>query len=115
MEAETADNANGSVLMLGIVSLVAGAATGFVGALFRLCLERVDQFRDAFIAWATGVGAIGIVVVVAACAVAAGVAAWLVRRFSPHAAGKGRACRSDRASRICPENYSVATGAIAAC
>ena len=89
MEAETADNANGSVLMLGIVSLVAGAATGFVGALFRLCLERVDQFRDAFIAWATGVGAIGIVVVVAACAVAAGVAAWLVRRFSPHAAGSG--------------------------
>jgi CIC family chloride channel protein len=89
MEAETADNANGSVLLLGIVSLVAGAATGLVGALFRLCLERADHFRDVLIAWATSVGAIGIVIVVAACAVAAGVAAWLVRRFSPHAAGSG--------------------------
>src|SRR6185436_15683282 len=91
MEAETADNDidNGSVLMLGIVSLVAGAATGIVGALFRLCLERADQFRDALVSWANGVGAMGIVVVVAACAASAGVAAWLVRRFSPHAAGSG--------------------------
>src|SRR6188768_455758 len=89
MEAETADNANGSILMLGIVSLVAGAATGLVGALFRLCLERADQFRDSLVSWANSVGAIGIVVVVAACAASAGVAAWLVRRFSPHAAGSG--------------------------
>jgi CIC family chloride channel protein len=89
MEAETPDNGRGGVLMLGIVSLIAGAATGLVGALFRLCLERGDQFRDAVVAWAMGVGSIGIAIVVVVCAVAAGVAAWLVRCFSPQAAGSG--------------------------
>jgi CIC family chloride channel protein len=52
-------------------------------------LERADHLRDLFVDWAAGIGAVGFAPVVVACAVAASVAAWLVRRFSPHAAGSG--------------------------
>ncbi len=89
MDNETADNDHDGILILGLVSLAAGAATGFVGALFRLCLDRADHARDAIVARATDLGPVGYAVVVAACAAAATVAAWLVRRFSPHAAGSG--------------------------
>src|SRR5262245_37052941 len=89
MDAEVIDDERGGVLTLAAVSLVAGAATGLVGALFRICLERANEFRDVFVRWAAGVGVVGFALVVVVCAVAAAVAAWLVRRFSPHAAGSG--------------------------
>jgi CIC family chloride channel protein len=65
-----------------------GAATGLVCALFRLCLQEADRLRDLAIAWAHGQALIGFLLVVlsgAACALAA----WLVRRFAPHASGSG--------------------------
>jgi CIC family chloride channel protein len=79
----------GNLLTLAVASLVAGAVAGLAGALFRLCLDRANQLREAIISWAVGCGAVGYVVVVVACAAAAAGAAWLVRRFSPHAAGSG--------------------------
>src|SRR5262249_35709150 len=65
------------------------AASGFVGALFRLTLEEADHGRNALIAWAHGADLGGLALVIMSCAIAAGVAAWLVRRFSPHASGSG--------------------------
>jgi CIC family chloride channel protein len=77
------------LLALGLLSLVCGAAAGLVGAGFRLALEQADHLRNGLIRWAHGEGAPGVVAVGAACAAAAAVAAWLVRRFSPFASGSG--------------------------
>ncbi len=79
----------GSLLALAALALVAGALAGLVGAIFRLSLGAADRLRDALIAWAHGGGAIGFLFVVAACASATALAAWLVLRFSPQAAGSG--------------------------
>src|SRR5262245_16114147 len=78
-----------SPLVLALLALVVGAAAGLVGAIFRLTLEQADRLRDALIAWAQGKKIAGFLFVVATCAAAALIAAWLVRRFSPHASGSG--------------------------
>jgi len=80
---------DGSLLVLALLALVVGAAAGLVGAIFRLTLEQADRLRDALIAWAQGEKIAGFLFVVATCAAAALIAAWLVRRFSPHASGSG--------------------------
>jgi chloride channel protein, CIC family len=79
----------GSLLVLGILSLLVGAASGLLGAVFRLSLAWADRRRDALVAWAHGEGALGLLLLTVTCAAATGVAAWLVRRFSPHASGSG--------------------------
>jgi CIC family chloride channel protein len=79
----------GSLLILGILSLLVGAGAGLVGACFRLSLEWADGQRDALVRWAHDKNVPGFLLVTAACAAATGVAAWLVRRFSPHASGSG--------------------------
>ena len=78
-----------SLLVLALLALVVGAAAGLVGAIFRLTLEQADRLRDALIGWAQGEKLAGFLFVVATCASAALIAAWLVRRFSPHASGSG--------------------------
>ena len=85
MESDT----RGRLLALALLSLVAGAATGLLAAVFRLALARADKLREAAIGWLQPYGAPGLLGVVFLCAAAAGVAAWLVRRFSPHATGSG--------------------------
>ena len=77
------------LLPLAILSLIVGAATGFVGAIFRLCLDKANLLRDALANWAHVSGPIGLIAVVAACAAATACAAWLVRRFAPRASGSG--------------------------
>lgn len=78
-----------SLLMLALIALVVGAATGLVGAAFRLSLAHADRARDILITWAHGHAIWGFLIVVATCAAATLAAAWLVRRFSPHASGSG--------------------------
>jgi chloride channel protein, CIC family len=86
----SADNHDeGSLSALALLALVAGAIAGIVGAIFRLSLELADQLRDALILWAHGQEAVGFLVVVGVCAGATAIAGWMVRRFSPHAAGSG--------------------------
>jgi CIC family chloride channel protein len=63
--------------------------TGLVGAVFRLSLDRADHFREVLVAWAHQWGIAGLVLVTAASAIATAVAAWMVRRLSPHASGSG--------------------------
>jgi len=76
-------------VVLVLRALVVGAAAGLVGAILRLTLEQADRLRDALIAWAQGEKLAGFLFVVGTCAAATLVAAWLVRRFSPHASGSG--------------------------
>jgi CIC family chloride channel protein len=86
--AEPADG-EGSLLFLALLAPLAGAAAGLIGALFRLALAQADRFRDALITWAHGEGLAGFLVLTATCAAATGLAAWLVRRYSPAASGSG--------------------------
>src|SRR5215510_4746956 len=79
----------GGLLGLAILSLLAGAVAGLIGAIFRLSLDQADRFRDALIAWAHGEKLAGFLLVTATCTAAAAVAAWLVRRYSPQASGSG--------------------------
>jgi len=79
----------GGLVVLGVLSLIAGAAAGLIGAIFRLTLERADVLRDQFIRWAHLRGPLGPVLIIAACAAATAFAAWLVRRISPIATGSG--------------------------
>src|SRR5580698_4934565 len=83
------DSDHGSLLVLAVLALIVGAVSGFVGALFLLLLQRADRFRDALIVWAHSKAFAGFLVVSIACAAGAAVAAWLVRRYSPHASGSG--------------------------
>ena len=80
---------HGSLLVLALLALIVGAAAGLVGAIFRLTLQQADRLRDALIAWAQGEKLAGFLIVVVTCAAAVLIAAWLVRRFSPHASGSG--------------------------
>jgi chloride channel protein, CIC family len=80
---------HGSLPMLALLALVAGAGTGLVCAGFRLALMQADHFRGALIAWAHDKKFAGFLLVTLCAAGAVAVAAWLVRRFSPYAAGSG--------------------------
>ncbi|HXC89832.1 MAG TPA: ClC family H(+)/Cl(-) exchange transporter [Stellaceae bacterium] len=81
----------GSLLALALLALVAGAGSGLVVAVFRLALAAADRWRNALLAGARqlAVPFAGFLLVVIGSAVAVGLAAWLVRRFSPYASGSG--------------------------
>jgi CIC family chloride channel protein len=85
---ESAEGGAGLVA-LALLALLVGAVSGLIGAAFRLSLEYADRSRDLLIVWAHGRGLVGFLSVTAGCAVAVAAAAWLVRRFSPHASGSG--------------------------
>jgi CIC family chloride channel protein len=79
----------GSLVILALVALFAGAASGLLGAVFRLTLEQADRFRDSVLPWAHGKEFVGLLLIIAVSAAATGLAAWLVRRYSPQASGSG--------------------------
>jgi CIC family chloride channel protein len=88
MEEDTACD-QPELLMLGALSLVVGAFAGIIGAFYRLCLDWANYYRDLVVAWGQGEGLVGFLCVAALCAAVCSLAAWLVRRFSPHASGSG--------------------------
>ena len=79
----------GSLLVLAVLALIAGAGAGFIGAIFRLALEQADRARDMLISWAHEEALTGLLLVTVGAALAVGFAAWLVRRFSPYSSGSG--------------------------
>ncbi|MDM0109784.1 ClC family H(+)/Cl(-) exchange transporter [Variovorax sp. J22R24] len=83
------DDSRAGTLVLALLSLLVGCVTGLVCAVFRLLLERADALRGDFIGWAHQQGAAGLLLVVASAAAATALAAALVSRFSPNAAGSG--------------------------
>ena len=76
-------------MVLAALSLVAGAGSGLIVAIFRLTLAWADDWRGALIARAHQQPVIGLVSVLLGCAASVALAAWLVRRFSPYASGSG--------------------------
>jgi chloride channel protein, CIC family len=101
------------LLTLAFLALIAGAATGLLGAAFRLALARADRFRDSVVARAHGETLVGFLLIVGMAAAAAALAAWLVRRFSPDAGGSGipvveaelRRNRPDAPLRLIPVKF----------
>lgn len=77
------------LMMLSVLTLLAGAVTGLVAAAFRYLLEEAGAMREVLIIMAHGHAAAGFLIVVAGTASAASAAAFLVRRFAPHASGSG--------------------------
>ena len=77
------------LLVLAVLAPIAGAASGLLGAIFRLTLEEADRLRDAVIAVGHDRGFAGFLLVCGGAAAAVALAAWLVRRFSPYASGSG--------------------------
>ena len=84
-----ADGKYGGLAALALLALGVGVASGLVSALFILALGQADRVRDAMVDWAHSQGLPGFAALALACAIAAAAAAWLVRRFSPDAAGSG--------------------------
>jgi len=80
---------HGSLLVLGLLALVAGAGAGLIGAIFRLSLEEADRFRNTLIFRIHDHERIGFLLVTAGAAATVAFAAWLVRRFAPYASGSG--------------------------
>jgi CIC family chloride channel protein len=56
---------------------------------FRLAIRRADLLRDILIAHAHGWAVPGFLLIIGAIGGAAALAAWMVQRFSPYAAGSG--------------------------
>lgn len=76
-------------LQLAILSVLVGAFSGLLGAAFRLGLQRADEVRNSVVEWAHGFGFAGFFIVLGGSALTAGVAAWMVARFSPQSSGSG--------------------------
>lgn len=83
------DTDEGNLLVLAVLASVIGLGAGLIGGLFRLSLQWADTERNALIAWAHGQSGLGFAVVVGAAATATCIAAFLVRRLVPTAAGSG--------------------------
>jgi CIC family chloride channel protein len=79
----------GSLLALALLAPLVGAASGLIGAVFRLTLMQADHWREVMIVWAHASPVLGFMLVTVTCAAAVAIAAWLVRQFSPHASGSG--------------------------
>jgi CIC family chloride channel protein len=77
------------LLPLALASLLVGIATGCVGAAFRISLDKVAELRVYLVNQAHVEGPLGLAMVIAGCAAATALAAWLVCRFAPHASGSG--------------------------
>ena len=84
-----AEAGHNSLVALAVLGLVVGAAAGTVGGIFRLSLGQADRIRDALITAAHGYRLAGFLLVLGVCGTATSLAAWLVRRYSPHASGSG--------------------------
>jgi CIC family chloride channel protein len=80
---------NAGLFALAMLSLLAGAVTGVVGAGFRIALERAEGWRDSLLQLAHSYGALGLLLAICAAAGATALAAWMVRRIAPEASGSG--------------------------
>src|SRR5262249_18550473 len=87
--ATTPVSKSGNLLVLALLSLIVGTAAGLLVAVFRLALQRADQFRDTAINWGHNARFVGFLVILGVAAFTTALAEWLVRRFSPQATGSG--------------------------
>lgn len=73
---------------MGVLAVIAGAATGLVGGAFRWCLERAGDLRTDLLHWAAAIDGPGWLVPVATTAAGAALAAAIVA-LVPRAIGSG--------------------------
>jgi CIC family chloride channel protein len=78
-----------SLFPLAILSIVGGACAGLVCGLFRVALDAADRLRLALPAMWGADPLKGLLLMVGCAAAATALSAFLVRRFSPDAAGSG--------------------------
>ena len=83
------DEEPGALTAFAFAALVVGSLTGVMAATFRIALDQASTMRQALIDWAHGNPAVGLLVVVVACASATAAAVALVHRVEPHAEGSG--------------------------
>jgi CIC family chloride channel protein len=79
----------GNLLVLAVLAMLGGLAAGLLGALFRLALAAADRLRGQSIVWMHGWSLGGFTLLLVLIAFCAALAAWMVRRFAPYAAGSG--------------------------
>ncbi len=77
------------LLSLALTAPLAGLGAGLVGALFRRILEDANELRDMLVVRMHGWSVGGLLLLAALAAAATALAAWLVRRIAPSAAGSG--------------------------
>ncbi|MEO8502408.1 MAG: H(+)/Cl(-) exchange transporter ClcA [Acidobacteriota bacterium] len=70
-------------------ALLVGLIAGLVAVLFRRTLDVADVWRNAFFTAAHAMRTWGLPLAIVTCALIAGLAVWLVRRFAPEASGSG--------------------------
>lgn len=88
-EAATNQGSPRDLILLVVAASLAGLGVGVIGSLFGLALDQANRLRDALIAQSQAWGGWGFVLTVALAAGAAALAAGLVRRVAPAAAGSG--------------------------
>ena len=74
---------------LALVAVISGVLAGALGAAFRICLLQAASIRASLLWWAHQWPLLGWIIPVAVSAGLVTVAAWLVQRFAPIAAGSG--------------------------
>lgn len=77
------------LIELSLLSGIAGAAIGLICGLFRMALQEADRLRLSLPLWWHGGPLLGCALLIAGAAAAGAFSTWLVRRFSPYAAGSG--------------------------
>jgi CIC family chloride channel protein len=88
-ESQVADERTG-VLGLAVVAVAVGAWAGLIVSAFRLALRFADDERDQLVSSAHALPAVaGLLLVAGVVSACVTVAAWMVRRYSPFAAGSG--------------------------
>ncbi|WP_159730043.1 chloride channel protein [Methylosinus sp. Ce-a6] len=87
--AETKPSQLPGLFPLGLVSLLAGVAVGALCGAFRLILDAAERLRAALPGAFEGRPVLGFATMAFGAALAAALAAWLVRRFAPAAVGSG--------------------------
>jgi len=88
-DSEINSEKRGGLIALALISIIVGAVSGLVVAVFRLALVQADRIRGELIAWAHGENLIGFLLVIGVISGATALSAWLVRRFSREAIGSG--------------------------
>lgn len=87
--ASGADSLDGSQPIFWLAVVGSGLLVGALSVAFHVGLNLALALRERFTAWARPMDLPGLLLLIAVCAAAVGLAVWLTARFAPMAAGSG--------------------------